>query len=57
MEHAVVDGKDMPKDRYGYNCVRVCIDNFSGIIATLPGKKADPAKVWLLITIAICAGT
>ena len=43
-EHVVVDGKDMPKDRYGYDYVWVFIDKFSRIIATLPGKKSDTAE-------------
>ena len=43
-DHVVVDGKDMPKDRYGYDYVWTFIDKFSRIMATLPGKKTDTAE-------------
>ena len=43
-EQVVVDGKDMPKDKYGYNYVWTFICKFSRIIATLPGKKNDTAE-------------
>ena len=42
-EHVVVDGKDMPKDRRGYDYVWVFICKFSRLIATLPGHKTDCA--------------
>jgi hypothetical protein len=43
-DHVVVDGKDMPKDRHGYNYVWAFIDKFSRIMATLPGHKTDKAE-------------
>ena len=43
-EHVVVDGKDMPKDRHGYDYVWVFICKFSRIIATIPGRKTDRAQ-------------
>jgi hypothetical protein len=43
-DHVAVDGKDMPKDRFGYDYVWTFIDKFSRIMATLPGKKTDTAE-------------
>lgn len=43
-DHVVVDGKDMPKDRHGYDYAWAFIDKFSRILATLPGKKTDTAE-------------
>ena len=43
-EQVVVDGKDIPKDKYSYNYVWTFICKFSRIIATLPGKKNDTAE-------------
>ena len=40
----MVDGKDMPKDEYGYDNVGAFVCNFSKLLATLPGKKNDMAK-------------
>ncbi|XP_044720159.1 reverse transcriptase (RNA-dependent DNA polymerase) domain-containing protein [Hirsutella rhossiliensis] len=44
-EHVECDGKDMPKDRYGYDYVWTFVCKLSRIIATLPGKKNDTAEV------------
>ncbi|RYO76872.1 hypothetical protein DL764_010271 [Monosporascus ibericus] len=46
-DHVVVDGKDMPKDRYGYNYVWTFIDKFSRIMATLPADFKIGDKVFL----------
>ena len=43
-EHVVVDGKDMPKDRHGYDYVWVFVCKFSRLIATIPGRKTDKAQ-------------
>jgi hypothetical protein len=43
-EQVVVDGKDMPKDEYGYDYVWAFICKFSRLMATLPGKKNDTAE-------------
>ena len=43
-DHVVVDGKDMPEDRHGYDYVWVFICKFSRLIATLPGHKTDKAQ-------------
>jgi hypothetical protein len=40
-EQVVVDGKDMPKDEYGYDYVWAFDCKFSKLLATLPGKKND----------------
>ena len=40
----MVDGKDMPTDRWGYNYVWVFVCKFSKLIARLPGKKTDTAE-------------
>ncbi|KAI7910325.1 pol polyprotein [Pyricularia oryzae] len=37
----MVDGKDMPKDKKGYNYVWVFICRLTKFLATLPGKKTD----------------
>jgi RNase H-like domain found in reverse transcriptase/Reverse transcriptase (RNA-dependent DNA polymerase)/Integrase zinc binding domain/Chromo (CHRromatin Organisation MOdifier) domain len=42
-EHVLVDGKDMPTDRFGYDYVWVFICKFSKLIARLPAKKTDTA--------------
>lgn len=42
--HVVVDGKDMPKDRHGFDYVWVFVDKFSRLIASLPGNKKDNAE-------------
>ncbi|KAM4055474.1 integrase core domain-containing protein [Hirsutella rhossiliensis] len=44
-EHVECDGKDMPKDRYGYDYVWTFVCKLSRIIATLPGRKNDTAEV------------
>lgn len=44
-EHVLVDGKDMPKDRHGYDYVWAFICKFSRIIARLPGRKNDTAEI------------
>ena len=43
-EQVVVDGKDMPKDEYGYDYIWAFVCKFSKLLATLPGKKNDTAK-------------
>ncbi|XP_044718824.1 reverse transcriptase (RNA-dependent DNA polymerase) domain-containing protein [Hirsutella rhossiliensis] len=43
-EHVECDGKDMPKDRYGYDYVWTFVCKLSRIIATLPGKKTIRQK-------------
>lgn len=43
-EHIVVDGKDMPKDKHGYDYVWVFICKFSRILVRLPGYKNDTAE-------------
>src|ERR1700694_1305339 len=43
-EQVAVDGKNMPKDEYGYDYVWVFVCKFSRILATLPGKKSDTAE-------------
>jgi hypothetical protein len=40
----VVDGKDIPKDEYGYDYVWAFVCKFSKLLVTLPGKKNDTAK-------------
>lgn len=42
-EHVLVDGKDMPLDRHGYNYVWVFVCKFSKIILRVPAKKTDTA--------------
>jgi hypothetical protein len=42
-EQVVVDGKDIPKDEYGYDYVWVFVCTFSKLLATLPGKNNDTA--------------
>ena len=44
-EQVAVDGKDMPKDRYGYDYVWVFVCKFSRLLVTLAGKKTDTAEV------------
>ena len=44
-EQVVVDGKDMPKDEYGYDYVWAFVCKFSRLLATLPGKKNDTAEI------------
>ena len=43
-EQVAVDGKDMPKDEYGYDYVWVFVCKFSRLKATLPGRKTDTAE-------------
>nr|BAF99128.1 pol polyprotein [Pyricularia oryzae] len=43
-QHVMVDGKDMPKDKEGYNYVWVFICRLTKLLATLPGKKTDTAE-------------
>jgi hypothetical protein len=43
-EHVVVDGKDMPKDRHGYDYIWAFICKFSRLIIRLPGRKNDTAS-------------
>lgn len=43
-EDVAVDGKDMPKDRFGYDYVWRFVCRFSKLLATLPGKKTDTAE-------------
>jgi hypothetical protein len=40
----VIDGKDMPKDEYGYDYVWAFVCKFSKLLATLPDKKNDMAQ-------------
>jgi hypothetical protein len=40
-EQVVVDGKDMPLDKYGYDYVWTFICKFSRLMITLPGQKTD----------------
>ncbi|RYO82457.1 hypothetical protein DL764_009599 [Monosporascus ibericus] len=40
-DYVVVDGKDMPKDRYGYDYVWTFIDKFNRIMATLLKFKVE----------------
>jgi hypothetical protein len=44
-EHIVVDGKTMPKDRFGYDYVWGFVCKLSRLLATLPGKKTDTAEI------------
>jgi hypothetical protein len=44
-EQVVVDGKDMPPDRHGYNYVWVFICKFSRLMMTLAGNKSDTGEV------------
>ena len=44
-EHVAVDGKDMPKDKFGYDYVWVFVCKFSRLIATIPGQKTDTAEI------------
>jgi hypothetical protein len=43
-EDVAVDGKDMPKDRHGYDYVWRFVCRFSKLLATLAGKKTDNAE-------------
>jgi hypothetical protein len=44
-EQVVVDGKDMPKDEYGYDYIWAFVCKFSRLLATLPCKKNDTAEI------------
>jgi hypothetical protein len=41
----VVDGKEMPPDRHGYNYIWAFICRLSKFLVTIPGKKDDTAEV------------
>lgn len=44
-DQVAVDGKDMPKDEYGYDYVWAFVCKFSRLLARLPGKKTDTAEI------------
>lgn len=62
-EHVSADGKDMPKDKRGYDYVWRFVCRFSKILVTLPGKKTDDAEtiakryykaVYRLLGVPVC---
>lgn len=43
-EHVAVDGKDMPRDKHGYDYVWAFVCKLSKIIVRLPARKTDNAE-------------